>query len=243
MAFTVPAAVWLLGQGPEKSDHHGASHEAEAEPKEEDSDSQEEEAPAEDSSEEKSEDSSEDKSEEKSEGEPEDKSKEKAEGDSEEKTEDKSKNKSEDKSDAKSEDDSGKEEKKESEGEGDDQKSESSEDGDSKETPDTSGDEDEYEKPGPNAPGQINYKSSMKRGPGENQKGGARDKSETSGQKNVSPTISDHPSVADQYSQSASDKSGAKHPYLDDDEKSKKGEGLKETQRIHGTVSSDRPLR
>lgn len=37
--------------------------------------------------------------------------------------------------------------------------------------------------------------------------------------------------------------SGASHPYLDDDEKSKKGEGLKDTMKIHGTVSSDRPLR
>lgn len=43
--------------------------------------------------------------------------------------------------------------------------------------------------------------------------------------------------------QAAKDSSGAKHPYLDDDEKSKKGEGLKETQKIHGTVDSNRPAR
>lgn len=142
--------MWLLGQGPQKSDHHGAHHE-EAESKEEQPENQEEEAPAEESSEDKSE------------------------GDSEEKSEDKSESKSDD----------------DKKDEGDDQKSEGSSDegsdgGDGKETPDTSGDDDEYEKPGPNAPGQINYKSSMKRGPGENQKGGERAKSETSGEKNVS---------------------------------------------------------
>jgi aspartate carbamoyltransferase catalytic subunit len=42
--------------------------------------------------------------------------------------------------------------------------------------------------------------------------------------------------------QSASDTTGAKHPSLDDDEKSKKGEGVAETAKIHGTVDSARPV-
>lgn len=37
--------------------------------------------------------------------------------------------------------------------------------------------------------------------------------------------------------------SGAQHPDLDSDEKSKKGEGVKETAKIHGTVDSERPSR
>lgn len=43
--------------------------------------------------------------------------------------------------------------------------------------------------------------------------------------------------------QSASDKSGAKNPYLDDDEKSKKGVGVKDTAKIHGTVDPNQPIR
>ena len=43
--------------------------------------------------------------------------------------------------------------------------------------------------------------------------------------------------------QSQNDKSGSQHPYLDDDAKSKKGAGVKETAKIHGTVDAAGPLR
>ena len=43
--------------------------------------------------------------------------------------------------------------------------------------------------------------------------------------------------------QAQKDKSGANNPYLDDPEKSKKGEGVKDTAKIHGTVDTQRNAR
>lgn len=79
---------------------------------------------------------------------------------------------------------------------GDDKQSDESSDDsssdadDGKDTPATSDDErpkdkDGYELPGPNAPKQINWSSSSKKGPGEQQKG-PRKPSETAGEKQVS---------------------------------------------------------
>lgn len=141
-AFTIPAAVWLLGQAPQKSDHHGGhdEHKEEVEEKEE---------PTQEESESKEEDtpSEEDKG-------GEEKESDKSEADSDEKKDEKSK-------------DEGKEEK------SDDS---SSDGGDDKGTPDTSDSEDDgkldgYEKPSSAAPGQINYRPELGKGPGEGQKG------------------------------------------------------------------------
>lgn len=191
---TVPAAVWLIGQAPKKSDHHGhgASHEKEEESTEEQpEEQQEEEKPSEDES------SDDAKT---------------------EKTEDSEDESKDEKEDSKEESDSKDDKKEESK---DEDKAE-----DKQDSGDSSKDEQGYEKPGPNAPGQINWKPSLGKGPGEGQKAGERKPTEKKGEKD-----------------SASDFSGAKNPYLDDDEKSKKGEGLKDTMKIHGTVDSNRPLR
>lgn len=135
VVFTVPAAVWLLGQAPQKSSHHDSGH-AEKEPKEE-------EQPAEESTEDKSDEGA-------------DEEKSKDEGKKDDSDSDESKGES---SDEKSDDDSG------------DDKSKESDDG--------------YDKPGPNAPGQINYKPSSGKGPGEGQKGERRP-TEKKGEKDVS---------------------------------------------------------
>jgi len=66
----------------------------------------------------------------------------------------------------------------------------------------------------------------VKKGKGEKQKGETRPKTETKGEKDTQK-----------------DKSGANNPYLDDPEKSKKGEGVKETAKIHGTVDTQRNAR
>jgi len=67
----------------------------------------------------------------------------------------------------------------------------------------------------------------VKKGKGEKQKGETRSKTETKGEKD----------------DAQKDKSGANNPYLDDPEKSKKGEGVKDTAKIHGTVDTQRNAR
>jgi len=92
-------------------------------------------------------------------------------------------------------------------------KDDSSDDSEKADTPATSDDE---EPP----PGQV------KKGKGEKQKGETRPKTETKGEKDA-----------------ATNKSGAENPYLADPEKSKKGEGVKDSAKIHGTVDTGRNLR
>lgn len=119
-----------------------------------------------------------------------------------------------------SEDGGSKDEEAKDEGKSDD--SESEDEGE-KETPATSDDDEGYEKPGPSAPGQINKND--KKGPGELQKG-ERKATEKQGEKDAQK-----------------DHSGAKNPYIDDPEKSKKGEGVTDTAKIHGTVDTSREAR
>lgn len=195
---TVPAAVWLIGQAPKKSEHHGPAHgKEEEEPAEEaQEEQQEDEKPSEDESSDDAKTEKTEDSEDESKDEKKDDSKEETEGSNDKKAESKDEGKDDSKDDAK--EDSG----------------------------DSNKDEHGYEKPGPNAPGQINWKPSLGKGPGEGQKVGERKPTEKKGEKDA-----------------ASDYSGAKNPYLDDDEKSKKGEGLKDTMKIHGTVDPSRPAR
>ncbi|KAK5085418.1 hypothetical protein LTR05_004703 [Lithohypha guttulata] len=242
VGFTVPAAVWLYGQGPKKGSHgHEETHEeSHGEGEEEGHEPNEDKEQHEAASDTKDADQPNSEKEYVGEGEPQQEEKQQAESDSDESKDASSDQGSDDSADEKTEqkDDSGKEEKQEA---GDSEKKDDSKEDDKKADEKTSDDkksddkksddkprlsEDGYELPGPNAPGQINYKSGTGKGPGEQQQQvGGRPQQETKGQKD-----------------SQSQQSGAQNPYLDDHEKGKKGEGLKETARIHGTVDSNRPL-
>lgn len=228
---TVPAAVWLIGQAPKKSDHHGPSHGKEEESAEEPQEEQQQE------DEKSSEDESSDDAKTEKTEDSEDESKEEKKDDSKEEESEKSEDKKEDSKKEPESSDDKKDESKEEDKEDKEDKDESKE-----ESGDSNKDEDGYEKPGPNAPGQINWKPSLGKGPGEGQKVGTRKPTEKKGEKDVS-IIPFNRCLKLMFPQAHSDYSGAKNPYLDDDEKSKKGEGLKDTMKIHGTVDSNRPLR
>ena len=235
VGLTVPAAVWLYGQGPTKSGHH---HEASHAESEESADAKDEAEPAEDSedSEESKDDSKDDSKVEKN-------------GDKEEKEEkDDSDNKadSDDSKDESSDDSSDKDSGDDAKAKKDKKEEKEDAGSDSKTTKDSGSNErkysdDGYELPGPNAPGQINYKPESGKGPGEGQKG-PRKPTEKKGEKDASSAVGIIDLDTDNL-QAQSSHSGAQNPYLDDDEKSKKGEGLKDTMKIHGTVDSNRPLR
>jgi len=175
VGFTIPTAVWLFGQGPKGTPHTPAAADEQAD---------EEATEKEDSDEEAGEAKS-------GEAAP---SKESAQGAEDEKEgsegkdgsdSDESKDES---SDGKSED-SGDDSKQESKDEGKDEgKDESEKDSNSKGSdskPERKYSDDGYELPGPNAPGQINYKSGSGKGPGEGQKGERR-ATEHKGEKDVS---------------------------------------------------------
>lgn len=238
VGLTVPAAVWLYGQGPTKSEHH---HEASHEESEESADAKDEAEPAEPAEESKESKESKDDSKDDSKVEKDDDKEEKEEkDDSDDKADsDDSKDESSDDSSDKDSGDDAKAKK--------DKKEEKEDAGsDSKTTTDSGSNErkysdDGYELPGPNAPGQINYKPESGKGPGEGQKG-PRKLTEKKGEKDVSSAVEIIDLNPDNL-QAQSSHSGAQNPYLDDDEKSKKGEGLKDTMKIHGTVDSNRPLR
>lgn len=193
LAGTVPAAIWLLGQGPKQGDHghHEEKHEEKEEKEESKDDSQSEESSEEESKDEKSEEKQDSDKDEKAKSDSDEKDEQPDSDDSKEDSSDESSDKQSDGEESKSKN-------KNAEGE---------------------------EKPSPNAPGQINYKPESGKGPGEGQKG-PRPEPELKGEK-----------------MSKKDHSGAQNPYLDDDEKSKKGEGVKETAKIHGTVDPRRPAR
>jgi len=135
-----------------------------------------------------------------------------------------------------------------SEDSGDDSKEESKDESDSKggdKTAERKLSDDGYELPGPNAPGQINYKTGSDKGPGERQKG-TRPPPELKGEKDVSvQSRSIGPRYANHH-QSHHDSSGAYNPYIEQnkEEKSKKGgSGVTESAKIHGTVDTRGPSR
>lgn len=157
-AVTIPAAAWLLQQGPKKGDHGHGGHEEHHEEKS-DEGKEEEEQPQEEES--KGEESKEE-------------SKDDDQGKDESKDEGKDEGKDEEK-------DQGKED-----SEGGDEKAEKSKSDDSgKDKGGDKSDDDGYEAPGPNAPKQINWTSSSSKGPGEGQKG-TRAPTEKKGEKDVS---------------------------------------------------------
>lgn len=119
----------------------------------------------------------------------------------------------EDKSEAKSE------EKSEDKDEGDSEKKDDSSDAESKDSAKKSSEKGEGGEAKPER--QINYKPGMGKGPGEGQRPGAPRPTEKKGEKDAQ-----------------GDTSGANHPYMNDDEKSKKGLGITETAKVHGTVDT-----
>lgn len=174
VGLTVPAAVWLMGQGPKKSDHghedHGDSHVV--------NEDKEEHEPA---SDEKDQDQPNSEKEYSGEGEPQQEEKEEAKSDSDD---------SKAESDDKGSEDSGDEKAEKSETDGADQKDEKDDKSKEKQGDDSGPkkSEDGYELPGPNAPGQINYRSGLGKGPGEGGKGD-RPRTETAGEKGVSISL------------------------------------------------------
>jgi len=221
VGFTVPAAVWLYGQGPKKGVHHPEAAHAIRDEAE-----KEEEEPAEEAPEDKQEGAE----------------------DKEASDSDQSKDESSDEKSEDSGDDSKQEAKEEGKDESKDQgKDESKDDSDSKGAdgkPERKFSDDGYELPGPNAPGQIN--KAPEKGPGEQQQQvGDRPRTPTQREKSVSLDDTAPRSTANTMLQEGQNRSqsGAMNPYLDDDEKSKKGAGPKETAKIHGTVDSRQPAR
>ena len=120
---------------------------------------------------------------------------------------------------------------------------------DGKDAPRPSEEDEDEDSPNKIAKEKSPSMKSPDRGPGEQQKGPGK-RTEKQEEKDVSlgnlptPFHSLHPSSHRlTFSQAASDQAGAKNPLLDADEKSKKGEGVFETAKIHGTVQSDREVR
>lgn len=188
LALTVPAAVWLYGQGPQKGVHHPEAAHSERE-----AGAKDKEEPAEEASEAKPGETA------------------------------PSKGSAQDPEDEKA---STKERKSKQEGGSDESTSDSDESKDDSSDESSDNEPSDKGKGSPNAPGQINYKPESGKGPGEGQKG-PRPPPELKGEKDA-----------------AKDKSGAQNPYLENhQEKSKKGEGLVDTMKIHGTVDSNRPIR
>ena len=168
-ALTIPAAVWLLGQGPQKGVHHPEKAHEEREEGEKDK-----EEPAEEAYEAKPGETPPSKG---------------SALDPEHEKESTKKRLSEQQSDESGDSDESKEG---SSDEGSDDSSAEGEEGgedksskgdDDKASPKMS--DDGYELPGPNAPGQINYKPGTGKGPGEQQKGPRRPP-ELKGEKDVS---------------------------------------------------------